>query len=313
MTREELKKLSDDTFYDNNVGGISPYSHRAFNNNLIDAIPDPVGLASNTALGKVMGSTELGKVRVEADGTMSVIPSGFTFVVDSDQALNDWADQVEGNDYTSVLIMPGTWNITNKYIGLQQAGTKAVVGLPGSILNFEQESVTSCLVVTYTNRTKNDEYIKGVTVTAKFRKTGGGVFRNARNLSNCVVNCETSVGVVSGFVACINLTNCTSNTTTSATGGGVMMGAFAGCRSLINCEAIAIGIAGIYGFYECVDLVFCKGAGKGTNSGYGFFACKVMFGCSPLEASTSETYSRCSMSTTSSISVGETAEGGYNR
>lgn len=311
MTREELKQLSAETFYDNNEGGITPYAHREFNAHLIDSIPDPVELASNTALGKVMGSTEPGKVSVEADGTMSVIPSGFTFVVDSDQALNDWADQVEGNDYTSVLIMPGTWNITNKYIRPQQAGTKVVVGLPGSILNFEQESVTSCFVVMYANRTKNDEYIKGVTVTAKFGRTGGGVFRNARNLSNCVVNCETSVGSVNGFVACKGLINCSSNAITTAESAGSI--AFAGCKSLVNCEGKAIGTTGGYGYSECVDLLFCKGAATSSGTGYGFYDCSVMFGCSPLEASTTKTYYRCSMTSTTAVPVGETAEGGYNR
>ncbi|WP_294597480.1 hypothetical protein [uncultured Rikenella sp.] len=36
MTKEELKKLSDDTFFDNDTGEIQPESHRNFNNHLID-------------------------------------------------------------------------------------------------------------------------------------------------------------------------------------------------------------------------------------------------------------------------------------
>ena len=36
MTNEELKKLSDDTFFDNDTGEIQPESHRNFNNHLID-------------------------------------------------------------------------------------------------------------------------------------------------------------------------------------------------------------------------------------------------------------------------------------
>lgn len=36
MTNEELKKLSDDTFFDNDTGEIQPAGHRNFNNHLID-------------------------------------------------------------------------------------------------------------------------------------------------------------------------------------------------------------------------------------------------------------------------------------
>ncbi|MCD8041455.1 MAG: hypothetical protein LUH10_00165 [Tannerellaceae bacterium] len=37
MTKSELKKLSNDTFFDNSKGGITPEAHREFNNSLIDS------------------------------------------------------------------------------------------------------------------------------------------------------------------------------------------------------------------------------------------------------------------------------------
>jgi hypothetical protein len=46
MTKEELKQLSDQTFYDNNVGGIEASKHRNFNNKLIESIIPVVDLAS---------------------------------------------------------------------------------------------------------------------------------------------------------------------------------------------------------------------------------------------------------------------------
>ena len=38
MTREELKQLSDETFFDNNNGEIQPSGHRNFNNQMIDSL-----------------------------------------------------------------------------------------------------------------------------------------------------------------------------------------------------------------------------------------------------------------------------------
>ncbi|MCD8177994.1 MAG: hypothetical protein LUE98_11440 [Tannerellaceae bacterium] len=38
MTKSELKKLSEETFFDNSKGGITPEAHREFNNSLIDSM-----------------------------------------------------------------------------------------------------------------------------------------------------------------------------------------------------------------------------------------------------------------------------------
>jgi hypothetical protein len=38
LTKEELKTLSDETFYDNDLGEIDPSEHRAFNDDLIDSV-----------------------------------------------------------------------------------------------------------------------------------------------------------------------------------------------------------------------------------------------------------------------------------
>ena len=38
MTTQELKQLSEETFFDNNAGGIRPAEHRYFNEQLIEAI-----------------------------------------------------------------------------------------------------------------------------------------------------------------------------------------------------------------------------------------------------------------------------------
>lgn len=77
------------------------------------------------------------------EDTMNVQPVGaniktFTYVVDSDQALIDWAnnDRNRGQDYTSVLIKNGVWTC-NKGVNLTETGTEVIVGEAGSKLVFD--------------------------------------------------------------------------------------------------------------------------------------------------------------------------------
>ncbi len=164
MTKEELRQLSDQTFYDNKVGGITPPLHRAFNDTLIANLPElasnvvnaPAGLvrggmdpgqirvesdgtmilplADNYEAGIVKGSTSVGKMSVDTDGNMKLngwanVPS-YTYVVDSDEALAQFANNAPGNDYTSVLIRKGDWTLTR--VLLFTPVTKVIQGEPGS-------------------------------------------------------------------------------------------------------------------------------------------------------------------------------------
>ena len=62
----------------------------------------------------------------------------YTYVVDSDQALIDWAnnDKNKGQDYTSVLIKNGVWTC-NKGVNLTETRTEVIVGEAGSKLVFD--------------------------------------------------------------------------------------------------------------------------------------------------------------------------------
>ncbi len=164
MTKEELRQLSDQTFYDNNVGGITPPPHRDFNDALIDTLPelatnDPayppgivrggmgsgqvrveadgtmtIPLATNTTPGIINSSTVTGQVSVDNDGTMKLNGGTnapyYTYVVDSEDAWEQLVNKAAGNDYTSILIKKGDW-ILKQYMYIPET-TKVVKGEPGS-------------------------------------------------------------------------------------------------------------------------------------------------------------------------------------
>ncbi len=168
MTKEELRQLSDQTFYDNNVGGITPPPHRVFNGAFIDSMPEQ---ATDTTPGLVRGGTGPGQVFIQGDGTMTipvasavepgVVKGGendgdmyvntdgtvglngwsnlpyYTYVVDSDEALEQFADNVPGNDYTSVLIKKGDWTLRKALLFPEETvvitgeyGSRIIVDIP---------------------------------------------------------------------------------------------------------------------------------------------------------------------------------------
>ncbi len=67
MTKNELKALSNNTFYDNNSGEITPQKHRAFNDAMIDTMVAP---------------TDIPEGVVEESGSWTPSPSG-NYVISS--------------------------------------------------------------------------------------------------------------------------------------------------------------------------------------------------------------------------------------
>lgn len=317
-----LKQLSNDTFFDNEEGLITPETHRAFNDKTIDFIQ-----AGYTA----------------------------TYIVDSAAALGAWADKVAGNDYSHVLIKPGQY-IYSKPVNLTTAGTKTVVGMAGNMLFFTAEGR-----IVGSGIFGHEHFIMGVNVqvvgvdaccfqgcshlikcsgTVKSGSAANAVFRDCGYLSDCVgynisanasaavtyencmflTNCYASSNVPAGrstldFNNCSCLTNCYSESI-----AGASATSFYKCENLTNCVAAATcapGGSSAIGFNNCKKLVNCTGMGNSTDgtgnaNGYGFFNCKGMFMCSPLGVSKTMTYGMCSMLQNTTKPVGETAEGGYN-
>lgn len=307
MTRDEIKKLSDDTFFDNNVGGITAESHRAFNQHLIEFIPDPVEIATDETPGKVKSSPGAGKVCVNADGTMSLnaYVAMATYVVDSNEALSNWARNVAGNNYEVVLIKNGTYNISSN-INLSQAGTKVVIGVPGSKIKGAG--------LYYSNQpTSDDFYMIGVSIESSLGESRG--FNNCINLYNCsaiVTGVSNSQSYC--YYGCKNLHNCVGygiiGNVTSATYSFVR--AFVMCRNLYACKGKGVGKSypGVT-FQNCQHLIGCsaEGTAEETLAGYtGFSGCEYLIDCYAKLSSIQNTvgYENCSFLTNCDASVSTT-------
>jgi hypothetical protein len=209
----------------------------------------------------------------------------FTFLVDSDAALAAWANNTAGNDYTSVLIAPGTWT-SSVAVNLTTSGTKVVVGMPGSKLIF-----TSQYGLRYTALPTTTDYrMEGVNVEVNYSGGNGYAFSTCANLTNCTGTMTSTGGTAYGFSSCTTLTNCTG------TGAGTNGNAYA--------------------FYSCVNLTGCTGTGTSSGgSGNGFRNCSGMLLNKPgTTASTTATYYNCFVSISGSgAAPSDTALGGYNK
>jgi hypothetical protein len=205
----------------------------------------------------------------------------FTYIVDSDQKLADWANNVAGNDYTAVLIRPGTWTSSTE-VNLTNTGTKVVVGIPGSKLSF-----TSQYGLRYSSAPTTKEYsMHGVTV-----------------------ECAPPSGYGYGFSNCTNLTNCTGSSSGTDYGYG-----FSSCTNLTNCTGTGSGTSYGYGFSNCTNLTNCTGTGTGTGTGYGFQSCRGMLLNKPGSASKTATYNSCYVSISGSgAAPDDSAAGGWNK
>jgi hypothetical protein len=247
LTVAQIKTLSDDTFFDNDQGAITSAAHRAFNNALID-------FATEYAAPRALLAA--------------------TFIVDSDAALAAWANNTPGNDYTSVLIMPGTWT-SSKQVNLTMSGTKTVTGMSGSLLLFTSTNYG----LTYGTIPTSPEYwMKNV---------------------NMLIDVNSSL---SGLYNCTNLMDCTITSSGSA---------FRNCKNLINCNGIGVGIG--TAFYGCTYLMNCTGAAGGNSSAFYNCRIMSFCKPGPTQ-STSNIYNGCYMHAAGTDDpVSDTAAGGWNR
>ncbi|MDR2020681.1 MAG: hypothetical protein LBQ14_07965, partial [Treponema sp.] len=218
------------------------------------------------------------------------IKKPFTYLVDSDEALADWANNVrtDGQDYTAVLIAPGTWTSAVE-VNLTTSGTKVVVGMPGSTLSF-----TSRYGLRYTTLPTTTDYrMEGVKVEVNPSPTSGD-FAGA-------------------FAYCANLTGCTGAVTTAGT--NLEAAPFAYCVNLTGCTGTAHGEGVGIGFSNCAILTACTGTGTGEEIGYGFYSCRGMLQNQPGDTpSTTAAYGSCYVSISGSgPAPSDTALGGWNK
>ena len=236
-----------------------------------------------------------------------------TFVIDSSEALEAWANNTPGNDYSRILIKAGTWTISRSVphgsiaIDVSDGRTLSVVAEAGS------EIVLNSTIAGFANIT----FIRGGSllhnVNATIRRVSPGTsisscFAACSNLVNCtgrvdggqstniffdcsnLTDCTAVAGIVSSqeaFRNCTGLTNCTISGS----------GTFGDCTGLTNCT-----ISGPGAFRNCTNLTNCTGTGgnggnhsftpgtgnaggRGGNGGTGFAACHNLVNCAGGSAS----------------------------
>lgn len=301
----ELKEQSNSTFFDNDQGLINPGDHRTFNNAMIDYIQ-----AGQPA----------------------------TFVVDSDAALSAWASNTAGNDYTHVLIRPGTFSC-KLTINLVNTGTKTVIGMGGSRI------VNSSSRVGIQGNNSDDCKLMGVNMESSgapaiafhscshligctgrvtcYGSDNYGTFYNCQYLTNCIGYCVAQYTYASAFYKCQYLTNCYANTNALTKNYSY---AFKDCNYLVNCNSDAKSVGAAMGFHSCLYLTNCRGNANGQSNytsfgsagfftctrlinciglgiggemwGYGFLSCRGLWGCDAGGVSSSQTYRDCYMTKT---------------
>lgn len=225
--------------------------------------------------------------------------SPYTYIIDSNQKLADWANNVAGNDYTNILIKKGTYSFTfsstsalqyKPKINLTDTGTKTITGEAGSQIDIIVTGSYDVYAMGYTALPENDVYfIKGLNLT--FTRSGANSHAKAlqyiRNLSNCNIIAVTTAsnGVGHPIDFCYNVVNCTASGSGGINGLGI-----SGCTNVVNCKATGIKTStntispNGTGIYNCVNVVNCVGIGEvtvssSTMSGSGFRLCKNVSNC----------------------------------
>jgi hypothetical protein len=175
----------------------------------------------------------------------------FTYVVDSDQKLADWANNVtsNGQDYTSVLIKKGTYSARcdrdgANGINLTQSGTKVIVGETGSVITMHNDTVdttnTTKVYFSYDNVPDGVDYlIYNVTLNYNSRYYASPypanyAFKNCRSIKKCkVTNISSSNhrGLGRSFYGCYDIEDCEAIEADNADGS------FTNCFLVKKCKA----------------------------------------------------------------------------
>ena len=217
----------------------------------------------------------------------------YTFVIDSDQALEDWANNTPDNDYSRVYIKKGTWSLSKSITGGSESDFKAVVDLSdgrtdqivgeaGSKLELTIGEDYMCgmkgdISEIYPSFSKNlsESFERNLNVEVKVSSSKvlrhiGGIcnFRNIYN-SNVNVNYSTwSNGYGYGFFNCYRLVDCFAYVLTNG-----QMSSFSycyyHCSYIDSCQGDANSAGtGASAFKECAGLQYCSAVGRNFYRGY---------------------------------------------
>ncbi len=229
----------------------------------------------------------------------------FTYIVDSNQKLADWANNVSGNDYTSVLIKTGEWGPVqpNGRINLTATGTKVIVGQPGNLLVFNDYAFGDFLF--YEEIPQDTSNYKIYNVNIKYKKntsigTTNSAFSKCVNIEQCsytVENLLTGQFKMTAFSACENIvdSNIFIDLPNTANINNLQLfyesSNISGCSIYLNAKIPA----NAYVFSQCENIRDCYIRAFANSTAmarlYGFMNCKYIFDCdAELSGTTDNTY-----------------------
>lgn len=196
----------------------------------------------------------------------------FTYVVDSNQKLADWANNVAGNDYTSVLIRKGTYE-SRQQIMISPTATKVIVGEAGSVILLD-----GSISFGYSSLPETDDfYIKGVSII-KVNSYRDSCFYRCRNMSNCYCK-ATGDSWINGFSECLNIRECYADIET--TNSSHRSYGFYACSHILNSSAKATSPNTDYqhAFCNCMSTFFCKALKGNYRSCYSSSTARTGYEC----------------------------------
>jgi hypothetical protein len=186
-------------------------------------------------------------------------PIGYTYIVDSQAAFDDWVNNVAGNDYTSVFIMPGHYTLS-KTLNLNTTSTYYVEGTILSSINIDAMSVSTA--------------ISGISYSY------GDIKQYIRNLSFKISNNNANLQNLIYSVS--NLYNINVNVDqTQATNS---LRPFWSCKILNNCSVTGTTKGNMAGYYECEHLSMCTfscaaDSASDNISVIGYYGCNRVVDC----------------------------------
>ena len=241
----------------------------------------------------------------------------YTFVIDSDAALQAWANNTSGNDYSRILINKGTWTLNTTLsegtvIDISNGRTKSVIGESESKIVINNTGTNLDIITGIEGNTNkpgqyglsnpgNDYFFRNVNIEINSNSQCCG-FTSCANLINCTSNVKSDTtsggnGIGYGFSYCINLSNCIGNGFGGGSAGSSGVG-FYYCTNLTNCTgngSTNIGSSSGIGFSSCINLTDCIGRGdaSGANSltSNGFSSCTNLTNCTGIGAISSNVIS----------------------
>jgi hypothetical protein len=196
--------------------------------------------------------------------------SQFTYVVDSDQKLADWANNVSGNDYSSVFIKNGEYTVIDNTANFGKINIEGFANIPAiislyksntSLVVFDTYAKIICIKQYNNNSQEGNVFFAAISesynIDNSFRinstiinlnielinnntgkSTQGFCVYNINNLSNALVTSKIALAEINStycYAYCNNLYNCHAyKDDSTAIGNGNSGGYFMYCNNIVQ-------------------------------------------------------------------------------